>query len=50
MLCYQGKILNVLKDNGLTTLLDLVIKAGLAETLSGEGIYYLYSYYIIMYY
>ena len=40
MLCYQGKIPTVLKDNGLTTLVDLVTKAGLAGTLSGEGIYY----------
>ncbi len=50
MPCYQGKIPTVLQDNGLTTLVDLVTKAGLAETLSGEGIYYLYSYYITMYY
>ncbi|EFX69547.1 hypothetical protein DAPPUDRAFT_300909 [Daphnia pulex] len=32
-----GKIPSVLKENGLTTLVDLITKAGLAQTLSGEG-------------
>lgn len=43
--CYQGKILAVLKENGLTTLVDLITKAGLAQTLSGEGKYMVSLYF-----
>jgi hypothetical protein len=35
LLFKKGNILQVLKENGLTTFLELVIKADLAETLLG---------------
>lgn len=36
-LCLQGNIPTVLTSNGLTTLVNSVVKAGLAEALSGPG-------------
>jgi hypothetical protein len=38
ILCFQGNILEVLEENGLTTFLDLAIKTGVAETLLGPGL------------
>lgn len=43
---YQGKIPAVLKENGLTTLVDLITKAGLTQTLSGEGICGFYFFFL----
>lgn len=37
IICFQGNILEVLEENGLTTFLDLAIKTGVAETLLGPG-------------